>query len=290
MAGQLIWLVTGCTSGLGEALAQAILSKGDKVIATARGSKGVSGIERLSALEESGAAVLELDITASQEELNEKAKEAWDIYGRIDVLVNNAGSVKGGLVEEINEEIFLDVIRTNVSGPMNLTRALLPFMRARRSGTLLFTGSISHHLAITGSSCYIGSKGLLDAIIPTLALEVAPFDLRVCNLSFGFFRTELMSENNATHATAKQIPELAELHKVVEDSLEVGAVDWPGDPRKGCELVVEAVRGEGRCAGKELPLRLPIGSDAPSIIRNNCSERMKICDEWEGITTLTNRD
>ena len=163
-------------------------------------------------------------------------------------------------------------------------------MRKRRAGTLLFTGSIAPHVAIPGSTCYIGSKGLLDAAVPNLALEVAPFGLRTCILTFGFCRTEIMSESNSTHAVTNPIPELAELHQIVEDSFKAGTEGWPGDPKKGCELVVEAVRGEGRCAGKELPLRLPIGSDAPGIIRNDCVQRMKICDEWEEIITSTDYD
>ncbi|KAJ5279396.1 hypothetical protein N7478_004768 [Penicillium angulare] len=124
-----------------------------------------------------------------------------------------------------SEGVLFDVIRTNVAGPLSHSSSAPIHARAK-------------HVAVTGSSSYIGSKGLLDAIVPTLALEVAPFDLRVCNLSFGFFRTELMSENNATHAATKQIPELAELHKVIDDSLEAGAVV---DPKKGCELVAEAL-------------------------------------------------
>lgn len=163
-------------------------------------------------------------------------------------------------------------------------------MRGRRTGTLLFTGSVAPHCAILGASCYIGSKGLLDAIIPNLALEVAPFGLRTCNLVFGFFRTEIMNESNASHSTPNPVPELAELHKTVDDAFTAGSGGWPGDPKKACELVVEAVRGEGRCAGKELPLRLPVGADAPGIIRHDCTQRMKTCDEWEGVMTATEFD
>lgn len=119
MANQLIWLVTGCSSGLGEAMVKAILTKvgsnsrwtllfsyltsiqGDKVIATARASQGISGSERLSALREAGAAVLELDVTSPQEQLDEIAKTAWGVYGHIDVLVNNAGYIENGILEEM---------------------------------------------------------------------------------------------------------------------------------------------------------------------------------------------
>lgn len=181
---------------------------------------------------------------------------------------------------------MLSVARTNVFGPINLTRSLLPYMRSRKSGTLLFFGSVGLHLGITGASSYIGSKGLLDAILPSMALEVAPFGIRICNLLFSFFKTDVMSPHNATHA-ATAIPELAELHSVVEKAFEDGSHGWPNDPEKGVALVVDAVRGEGKCAGKELPLRLPIGAEAPAIIRSDCQQRMKVCDEWEEIITDT---
>ncbi|KAJ5712681.1 hypothetical protein N7493_009149 [Penicillium malachiteum] len=290
MTGQLTWLVTGCSSGLGEAFVQAILAKGDRVIATARPSNGISGADRLTSLKEAGAATLELDVLASQEDLNAKAREAWEIYGRVDVLINNAGYVEAGIFEELDEETITNSLRTNVLGPLNVTRAFIPLMRAAKTGTLLFVGSVGIYYGAPGANCYTGGKGLIEGIVPNLAVEVASFGIRTSILVFGHFRTELMSPENTKFRAPNLQPEYDELNKLIKAGLGAQNGTQPGNPTKACELVVEAVRGEGRCQGKELPLRLPVGADAFGFIRDNCSERLKLCDEWDGITSQTNFD
>ncbi|CAI7589941.1 unnamed protein product [Penicillium glandicola] len=287
MTGKLTWLVTGCSSGLGDAFVRAILAKGDQVIATARSSNGISGTERISALKEAGAAVLGLDLTASQEELNTKAQQALEIYGQVDVLVNNAGYIEVGVVEEIDDTTLNNCLHTNVLGPLNLTRAFLPSMRARGTGTLLFASSIGGYVAAPGAGSYNGSKGLLECIVPILALETASFGIRTSLLTFGHFRTEVFAPGNIKFRAPNLLPVYEELNKLIEGGCAATNGSQLGDPKKACELVVEAVRGEGRCAGKELPLRLPIGADAFREIRANCVEKMRLCDEWDGITSET---
>lgn len=163
-------------------------------------------------------------------------------------------------------------------------------MRARRSGTLLFVGSVSVYYSSLGASCYIGSKSLLDGLVPNLALEAAEFGLRTSILTVGHFRTDVLGPQNVQYQLPNPVPEYAEIRKQIEETCSMGSAQFPGDPKKACELVVEAVRGEGRCAGKELPLRLPVGSDTFGIMRSNCQERLKACDEWEGIMSDTNVD
>ncbi|KAJ6024243.1 hypothetical protein N7540_005040 [Penicillium herquei] len=271
MTGQLTWLVTGCSSGLGEAFVRAILAKGDRVIATARPSDGISGADRLTSLKEAGAATLELDVLASQEDLNAKAREAWEIYGQVDVLINNAGYVEAGIFEELDEETITNSLRTNPA----------------KTGTLLFVGSVGIYYGAPGANCYTGGKGLLEGIVPNLAVEVASFGIRTSILVFGHFRTELMSPENTKFRAPNLQPEYDELNRLIKAGLGAQNGTQPGNPTKACELVVEAVRGEGRCAGKELPLRLPVGADAFGFIRDNCAERLKLCDEWDGITSQT---
>ncbi|RAL04146.1 short-chain oxidoreductase [Aspergillus ibericus CBS 121593] len=288
MTGQLTWLVTGCSSGIGEALVRAILDKGDKVIATTRASKGISGADRLNVLKAAGASVYELDMASPEEVLQQQAKEIWETFGPIDVLVNNAGYIEATTFEEMNEQFLIDSLRINALGPFNLTRAFLPMMRARRTGTLLFSGTVGTYYAAPGGNCYCGAKGLIEGVVPNLALEVAPFNLRVSILTYGHFRTPVMEPGHIHHRAPKRLPEYEETNQQIQN----GCADWslnqPGDPRKAAELVVEAVRGEGRCEGRELPIRLPVGADTFEIVRKSCEEKMEILKEWEGIGSQTN--
>ncbi|PWY87111.1 short-chain oxidoreductase [Aspergillus sclerotioniger CBS 115572] len=288
MTGQLTWLVTGCSSGLGEAIVQAILAKGDKAIATTRASKGISGADRLSALKEAGAAVYELDMGSSEELLQQQAKDIWETYGPIDVLVNNAGYIEAAAFEEMNDKFLLDSLRINAFGPFNLTRAFLPMMRARRTGTVLFSGTVGSYYGAPGGTCYCGSKGLIEGVVPHLALEIAPFNLRTSILTYGHFRTPVMEPGHVHNRAPNPLPDYVEMNTQMVAGLEAWSLNQPGDPRKAADLVVEAVRAEGRCEGKELPLRLPVGLDTFDYVRKDCEEKMQILGEWEGVSSETN--
>lgn len=133
----IVWLVTGTSSGFGSAFVDSILAKGDKVIATARGD-----VSRLDALKKKGAATLSLDVTEPQQTIDEIVDQAIKIYGQIDVLVNNAGYIQGAVMEELDEELLTRGLKNNVIGPLNLTRAVVRHMRERKTGNLIFMGSV----------------------------------------------------------------------------------------------------------------------------------------------------
>ncbi|KAJ6035838.1 hydroxybutyrate dehydrogenase [Penicillium herquei] len=287
MASQLTWVVTGCSSGIGEALVRAILAQGDKVIATARARDNVSGADRLTALKEAGAAVFELDVSRPQEELDAKALEIWEIYGKVDVLVNNAGYIDVGIVEETTEPFLINALRTNAFGPLNVSRAFLPLMRAQKSGTVLFTSSVGVYYGAPGASCYTGGKGLLEAVVPNLALELAAFGIRTSLLTYGYFRTEVMNPGNFHSRTPRPLPEYEELRGLVVAGCAAANHNQQGDPAKAATVVVKAVKGMGKFEGKQLPLRLPIGKDAIAAMRKACEERLTICDEFEGLVDQT---
>ncbi|KAJ5522067.1 hypothetical protein N7527_006182 [Penicillium freii] len=287
MTGQLTWFVTGCSSGMGEGLVRAILAAGDQVIATAR-ARNSDALDRIAPLKEAGAAVMELDVTASAEVLNAKAKEAWAIYGKIDVLVNNAAYIDAGVFEEIDEAFLTQAIRTNAIGPLNLTRAFLPYMRDRRTGTILFMSSVGAYYGAPGASAYAGSKGLLEGLVPNLSLEIEQFGLRTCMVTPGYFRTSVMTSGNILYRAPNPLSEYVETNLLVKAGCDAADGNQPGDPLKAGALIVEAVRGEGRCTGKELPFRLPLGPDAISAIRGNSQAKLRICDEWEDFASATN--
>ncbi|GKZ36210.1 hypothetical protein AbraIFM66950_007207 [Aspergillus brasiliensis] len=287
MSTQLVWVVTGCSSGIGEALVRAILAQGDKVIATARARNNVSGADRLSALKEAGAAVFELDVSQPQEALDAKACEIWEIYGKVDVLVNNAGYIDAGIVEEITEPFLIDALRTNAFGPLNVSRAFLPLMRAQKSGTVLFTSSVGVYYGAPGASCYTGGKGLLEAVVPNLALELAAFGIRTSLLTYGYFRTEVMNPGNFYSRAPRPLPEYDELRGLIVAGCAASNHNQQGDPAKAARVVVEAVKGTGKFEGKQLPLRLPIGKDAIEAMRKSCEERLAVCNEFEGLVDQT---
>ncbi|PWY70646.1 short-chain oxidoreductase [Aspergillus eucalypticola CBS 122712] len=277
MAGQqLTWLVTGCSSGLGEAL-------GDKVVATARGSKGVSGTDRPSSLKDAGAAVHELDMASPEEAIKKQAQDIWDKYGPIDVLVNNAGYIDISTFEEMTyttSSSTPSASTPSAPSPSPPTRALLPHMRARKSGTILFSSSVGTYHATPCAGTYVGPKGMIEGMVPVLATEVAPFNIRVSILTYGHFRTQVMAPGVIQYRNPNRLSEY-------EDESASWSGNQPGDPRKGAELVVEAVKGEGRCKGMELPLRLPLGSDTFGIVRNTCQDLMRVWDQWYGVTSRT---
>lgn len=186
-----------------------------------------------------------------------------------------------------SEELVTRSLRANALGPINLTRSFLPMMRARKTGTLLFVGSVSVYYTMPSTSSYIGSKALLEGLATNLAVEVAPFGLRTSILTFGHFRTDILCSSNLHSRAPNKLSDYVEANNEVRERIKNAHGTWPGDARKACDLVVDAVRGEGRCAGKDLPLRLPIGSDTFGIMREDLQKRLQVCDEWEDIMSKT---
>ncbi|KAL8936334.1 MAG: hypothetical protein Q9216_004982, partial [Gyalolechia sp. 2 TL-2023] len=153
----LVWLVTGCSSGLGEQFVHAILARGDKVIATGRHASS-----RLSHLGHTGATILDLDVSVESELLGKTVEKALGVYGGIDVLVNNAGYMESCYIEDMTPEVLTRQFSTNLFGPINLTRLLLPHFRSKRSGTFVFIGSICGWRGDPSIGAYCASKFALE--------------------------------------------------------------------------------------------------------------------------------
>lgn len=168
-ADALVWLVTGCSSGFGLEFVLQIIARGDYVIATARDDYVIATARDLSKhgvmqLSFDDVPLLQLDVTASQESLNEKIAEAIKIYGRIDVLVNNAGYVALGGWEDLGYDGFVKQFETNVFGLLKVTNAVLPQMRERRSGTLVFMSSLSGWKGDEFCGAYAASKFAVEGL------------------------------------------------------------------------------------------------------------------------------
>lgn len=156
----LVWLITGCTSGFGHLFISAILARGDKVIATARNTSSLADYAS-----NENVRLLQLDVTDPQDALDSKAAAATEYFGEVDVLVNNAGYVLSGVWEEVSHEELIDQFNTNFFGHINVTRAFLPHMRTRQSGTIVFMSSIAGWLGVAAGGPYSASKFALEGMV-----------------------------------------------------------------------------------------------------------------------------
>ncbi|EGU78872.1 hypothetical protein FOPG_12277 [Fusarium oxysporum f. sp. conglutinans race 2 54008] len=271
----LTWFITGCSSGFGEALVRQLRSADDNVIATGRNAD-----TKLSHLKETGAAILDLDVSSSPEVIKSKIEEAWSIYNGIDVVVNNAGYILSGAVEELTQEDMEKSFQVNFHGPMNITRAVLPYLRKKASGTLLFVGSQAGWHADPSASGYCASKFALEGAVECLSKELAIFarGLKVLIVEPGYCRTPVF--NKIQHVEAR-VPEYAQFNEAVRQAEATLTESSPGDPEKAVARMIELVRGTGFAEGKKVPLRVPLGSDSWSRVKTKCEETLEICQEWE---------
>ncbi|KAF9017892.1 NAD(P)-binding protein [Hymenopellis radicata] len=292
-SSQLVWLITGTSSGIGRELVIAALKRGDKVIATAR----ARSISQLEDLKSAGADVLELDVTSSVDEIGEAAKKAIAIHGRIDVLVNNAGELRYsfllrrllvGAIEDNTAQETLNIYQTNLFGGINVARAFLPYMRPRKSGTLVWIGSVGGWIPAPMTGVYASAKHALRGISETLDQELAPLGLRSICMDFGTFRTGLIDTTHHVPYTARiddyRAPTEA-FEKLIRD------VDGkqPGDTRKAVEIIVDVVRGEGVAKGRAggMPSFLLLGSDCFEMAQKEVKRVMRMQEEWADVSKST---
>jgi NAD(P)-dependent dehydrogenase (short-subunit alcohol dehydrogenase family) len=250
MTDKKVWFITGAGRGMGVDIAKAALSAGDAVVATGRNPERVSSA--LGAHDD--LLVVELDVT-SLDDAKDGARAAVDRFGRIDVLVNNAGNFYAGFFEEINPEDFRAQIETTLFGPINVTRAALPVMRAQRSGLVV---TISSTAGIEGGeflTAYAASQFGVEGWMESLAPEVAPFGIRTMLVEPGFFRTELLTPESTSYADSS-IPDYAERTKQTVTAWKGMNGLQTGDPAKLADALVQLAGQD------EPPLRFAAGADA----------------------------
>lgn len=196
MNNQKVWFVTGAGRGMGIDIAKAALAAGHAVVATGRNPGDVE-----KAVGKTGnLLVVQLDITQLAE-AEKAAKAAVDRFGHIDVLVNNAGNFYAGYFEELSPEEMLSQITTNLIGPMNVTRAILPVMRKQRSGHIITISSTAGIVGFELGSAYSASKFGLEGWMESLQPEVEPFGIKTTLVEPGFFRTDLLSTKSTSYAS-----------------------------------------------------------------------------------------
>ncbi|KAI9785105.1 MAG: hypothetical protein M1816_000516 [Peltula sp. TS41687] len=277
------WFITGCSSGFGHQVAQAALDQGHNVVATARDTS------KLKALADRGALTLSLDITAPDEDIKRVVAKAIDAYGAIDVLLNNAGYILEGAVEEVSDAEAKDHFNTNVFGQLAVSRAVLPYMRQRKSGVVGNMGSIAGWEGGVNCGLYCATKFAMVALSEAMRDEVKHLGIQVVLIEPGYFRTNFLSGGHKV--TAKTV--IDDLKPAVDPMRGIFTAydhQQPGDPVKGARLIVEALTGSGRCEGRTLPPRLAIGKDAVEFITMVLDKEKKSLEEWKDLSVTTDHD
>ena len=246
-----VWLVTGAGRGMGVDIAKAALAAGNAVVATGRRPEAV---EQALGGAQDDLLVVKLDIT-SPADAQAAVQAAVERFGRIDVLVNNTGNFYAGFFEEISPEDFRAQIETTLFGPMNVTRAVLPVMRAQRSGLVVAISSTAGIVGFEFDSAYAASKFGVEGWMESLTPEVAPFGIRTMLVEPGFFRTELLTPESTNYAepTIDDYAERTEQTVTVWKSMNG---QQGGDPAKLANALVQL-------AGQDNPPpRFVAGADA----------------------------
>jgi NAD(P)-dependent dehydrogenase (short-subunit alcohol dehydrogenase family) len=270
------WFITGTSRGFGREWASAALQRGDRVAGTAR---DVSTLEDL--VREHGDALLpiELDVTDREAAFAAVAR-AHEHFGRLDVVVNNAGYGQFGMIEELSEQEARDQIETNLFGALWVTQAALPFLREQRSGHILQVSSIGGISAFMGIGMYHASKWALEGFSQSLAQEVADFGIHVTLIEPGGFSTDW---GGASARHAEPLDAYAAMHEASQQRRARGA-SAAGDPTASAAAVLRIVDAE------EPPLRCFFGRAPLGIAEADYERRLATWHEWQPVAELAQGD
>src|SRR5437016_10257920 len=260
MSDRKIWFITGAGRGMGVDIARAALGAGHAVVATGRNTEAVAD----AVGEADDLLVVELDIT-SLASAEAALQAAVDRFDRIDVLVNNAGNFYAGFFEELTPEQMERQLTTNLVGPMNVTRGVLPVMRKQRSGQIVTITSTGGIVGQEFCSAYSASKFGLEGWMESLRFEVEPFGIHTTIVEPGFFRTELLEKESTAYAELS-IDDYAERTAQTRPAWEAMSGPQGGDPATLAKALVTVVDEE------EPPLRWVAGADAVETVERKAEE------------------
>jgi NAD(P)-dependent dehydrogenase (short-subunit alcohol dehydrogenase family) len=268
-----VWFITGAGRGMGVDIAKAALAAGNAVVATGRNPERV----REALGEAPDLLVVRLDITDSAE-AQAAVRTAVDRFGRVDVLVNNAGNFIAGFFEEISPEQFRWQIETNMFGPMNVTRAVLPVMRAQKSGLVVAISSTGGLIGQEFCTAYSASKFGIEGWIESLAPEVAPFGIRTMVVEPGFFRTDLLTPESTNYAQST-IEDYAERTKRTVENWKAMNGKQGGDPAKLAKALVALSDQD------EPPVRWVAGADAVEAVEKKAQDLLAQVDAYRDVSS-----
>ena len=269
------WLITGCSTGLGRALARAVLAKGDNAVVTARDT---ATLQDLAAEFPTTALTVPLDVT-DQSQVEAAVQQAVERFGGVDVLVNNAGYGYRAAIEEGADADVRTLFDTNVFGPVAMIKAVLPGMRTRRSGAIVNISSIGARLCPPGSGYYSATKAALEGISGSLQKELAPLGITVTAVEPGGFRTDFAGRSLTQSAEA--IDDYAQTAGKRRKENDTVHGTQQGDPDRAAQVIINAVEAS------ETPGFLLLGEDAAKAFDAVAEAQRAEVDRWRELTVST---
>lgn len=267
-----VWLITGCSTGFGRELAKKVLELGNSVAVTARKPSDIKDIVDQYA---DRSIAVKLDVT-KPDEIKSAVKQTMEEFGRIDVLVNNAGIGYFGAIEESEEDEVRRMFEINFFGLANMTKEVLPIMRKQRSGHIVNIASIGGLVGFPAVGFYNATKFAVDGLSESLAKETKPLGIKVTVVAPSGFRTDWAGRSANNSKTI--IEDYATTAGANKDNIRGYSGNQPGDPVKAAAAIVNAVESENP------PLRLLLGAAALRGARNKLNELKKDFDAWEETT------
>jgi NAD(P)-dependent dehydrogenase (short-subunit alcohol dehydrogenase family) len=267
-----VWFITGTSRGFGREWAIAALERGDKVAGTARDTATLADL-----VDKYGDALLPIELDVTDREADFAAvKQAHDHFGRLDIVVNNAGYGHFGFIEELSEQEARDQIETNVFGALWVTQAALPYLRAQRSGHLIQVSSIGGITAFQNVGIYHASKWALEGFSQALAQEVAPFGIHVTLIEPGGFDTDWAGPSSKR---STPLPDYKEVHEEA-DRARAARVSKPGDPTASAAAILKVVDAQSP------PLRVFFGEAPLQLAKADYESRLATWEEWQPVAVL----
>ncbi len=269
------WLITGASRGFGRHLTEAVLAAGDRVVATARRPEQLDDL-----VADHGEQIRAVALDVTDAAAAERAvRQAIDAFGRLDVVVDNAGYANSAPIEEMTEEDFRTQVETNLFGVVNVTRAALPVLREQRSGIFVQFSSIGGRVGGTpGMGAYQTAKFAVEGFSEVLASEVAPFGVKVVIVEPGGFRTDWQGSSMTLHSVGPDYEQtVGAINRYRQDSHGT----QPGDPARAARVIIDVVGEENP------PRRLLLGSDALAAAREAGRNRAAETERWAAVSSST---
>jgi NAD(P)-dependent dehydrogenase (short-subunit alcohol dehydrogenase family) len=274
---QKVWMLTGASRGFGSEIAKAALEAGENVVATARKVEALDHLGKSDNLYK-----VAMDVT-DEGQVKSAVDAALAHFGRIDVLVNNAGYGLLGAVEEGSGKEIENLYRTNVFGLLTVTRAVLPHMRKQRSGHIINMSSVGGYASGPGWGLYCSTKFAVEAIGEALSAELAPLGIHATIVEPGYFRTDFL-DSSSLEATKERISDYAETVGRMRDFAAGRNHQQPGDPKKLAQAFIELANQS------EPPVRLPLGTDTLTRIAEKNAFVEKENAKWRTLSVSTDFD